>query len=87
MCYQELVAGELESFVLGRALEHLDAVSSSGGASAARWLLRARVLLRRGEAAAAREALDESRRAGMPGRTIDPYFAEAAFVERVGVRA
>jgi hypothetical protein len=82
LCYQGLVAGELESFALGRALEHLDAASAAGGASAARWLLRARVLLRRGDAAAARLALDESRRAGMPARTVDPYFAEAAFIER-----
>ena len=87
MCYQELVAGELESFALGRVLEHLDAASAAGGATAARWLLRARVLLRRGDAAGARAALDESRRAGMPARTVDPYLAEAAFVERRSGRA
>jgi len=81
LCYQELVAGELESFALGRALEHLDA-AAAGGPSAGRWLLRARLLLRRGDAAAARLALDESRRAGMPARTIDPYFAEADFIDR-----
>ncbi len=82
MCYQELVAGELESFALARVVEHLDAAAATGGPTAARWLLRARVLLRRGDAAGAREALDESRRAGMPARTVDRYVAEVAFVER-----
>jgi hypothetical protein len=81
MCYQELVAGELESFALGQVIEHLDAASAAG-ATAARWLLRARVLLRRGDAPGARAALDESRRAGMPARTVDPYLSEAAFVSR-----
>lgn len=82
MCYQELVAGELESFALARVVEHLDAALAAGGATAARWLLRARVLLRRGDASGARAALDESRRAGMPARTVDRYVAEVAFVER-----
>ena len=82
MCYQELVAGELESFALARVVEHLDAASAAGGATAARWLLRARVLLRRGDAGGARAALDESRRAGMPARTVDRYLDEVAFVSR-----
>jgi hypothetical protein len=81
MCYQELVAGELESFALGQVIEHLDAASAAG-ASAARWLLRARVLLRRGDAGGARAALDESRRAGMPARTVDRYLDEVRFVSR-----
>jgi len=81
MCYQELVAGELESFALGQVIEHLDAASAAGP-SAARWLLRARVLLRRGDAGGARAALDESRRAGMPARTVDRYLDEVAFVSR-----
>jgi hypothetical protein len=81
MCYQELVAGELESFALGQVIEHLDAAAAAG-ASAARWLLRARVLLRRGDAGGARAALDESRRAGMPARTVDRYLDEVAFVSR-----
>ncbi len=81
MCYQELVAGELESFALGQVIEHLDAAAAAA-ASAARWLLRARVLLRRGDAGGARAALGESRRAGMPARTVDPYLNEVAFVSR-----
>jgi hypothetical protein len=83
LCYQQLVAGELESFALSRALEHLDAAGTAAGVRAsARWLLRARVLLRQGNAVAARAALEESRRRGMPARTIDPYMVETFFVER-----
>jgi hypothetical protein len=108
LCYQGLVAGELESFSLARALEHLDAAGASaavistanpasafGGKSmkapgvttppailAARLLLRGRVLLRQGAPAAARAALAESRRLGMPARTVDPYLLETAVAER-----
>jgi polysaccharide biosynthesis protein PelE len=82
LCYQELVAGELEAFALGQVIEQLDAAEATGGVTAPRWLLRARVLLRQGDAVGAREALDESRRHGMPARTLDPYLAETRFVAR-----
>ena len=122
LCYQGLVAGELESFSLARALEHLDAAGtsvavpsetgaratfggrvmrSSGAAPAsastsaspastttppailaARLLLRGRVLLRQGAPEAARAALAESRRLGMPARTVDPYLMETAVTQR-----
>jgi hypothetical protein len=101
LCYQGLVAGELESFALTRALEHLDAAAAAPdlmaatvvaparpvaltppAITAARLLLRGRVLLRQGAAGPARRALEESRRLGMPARTIDPYLFETAIAER-----
>jgi len=83
LCYQGLVAGELEAFVLSRALEHLDAAAGEAPErSGARWLLRGRVLLRQGAGATARAALEESRRCGMPARTIDPYLAESHYLQR-----
>jgi hypothetical protein len=83
LCYQQLVAGELEAFVLTRALEHLDAAAGDlPEKSGARWLLRGRVLLRQGAGAMARAALDESRRCGMPSRTVDPYLAESQYLQR-----
>ena len=85
LCYQGLVAGELESFALTRALEHLDAAGAMappGARMAARWLLRGRVLLRQGAAPAARAALEESRRLGMPARAVDPYLMETAVAAR-----
>ena len=81
-CSQELIAGELEAFALGQVLEQLDAAVAAGGATASRWLLRARVLLRQGDAVGARVALDQSWRLGMPARTIEPYVAETRFVAR-----
>jgi hypothetical protein len=82
VCYQGLVAGELEAFELERARAHLDAAGSSGAGAAGRFLLRARLLLRQGDPDGARAALDESRRHGMPTRTIEGYRAECAFAAR-----
>jgi hypothetical protein len=86
LCYQRLVAGELESFALTRTLEHLDAAGAAGPTAGGRWLLRARVLLRQRDPAAARAALDHSRRCGMPARTVDRYLAETTFLERAASR-
>ncbi|HET6150567.1 MAG TPA: hypothetical protein VFH68_23715 [Polyangia bacterium] len=83
LCYQQLVAGELEAFALARALEHLDAAAGDlPERSGARWLLRGRILLRQGAGAGARAALEESRRCGMPARTVDPYLAETRYLQR-----
>jgi hypothetical protein len=87
LCYQGLVAGELEAFALARALEHLDAAAGDlPERSGARWLLRGRVLLRQGGGAVARAALEESRRCGMPARTVDPYLAESRYLQRAPAR-
>jgi hypothetical protein len=82
VCYKGLVAGELETFEIERARAHLDAAGTEGSSAAGRFLLRARLLLRQGDAGGARAALDESRRRGMPARTIDPYLSECAFMGR-----
>jgi polysaccharide biosynthesis protein PelE len=82
LCYQGLVAGELEAFALDRALHHLDAAEAVVATAAARFLLRGRVLLRQGDTWAARLALEESRRRGMPARTVDAYLAEVVFAGR-----
>ena len=83
LCYQQLVAGELEAFSLARALEHLDAATGDlPERNGARWLLRGRVLLRQGAGASARAALEESRRCGVPARTVDPYLAESLYLQR-----
>jgi hypothetical protein len=59
LCYQGLVAGEMEAFVLSRALEHLDAATGEAPERAARWLLRGRVLLRQGRQRPRAAALEE----------------------------
>jgi hypothetical protein len=84
LCASGLVSGELESFTLRRARILLE--EARGGAamqsSARAALLLGRVLLRQGEAGAARAALEESSWLGAPAALLAPHLAEAAFQVR-----
>jgi hypothetical protein len=84
LCAAGLVSGELESFTLRRARALLEEarLAPPAQASATAALLLGRVLLRQGEARAARAALDESGRLGAPAALLAPALAEAGFLAR-----
>jgi hypothetical protein len=81
LCASGLVSGELESATLRRARALIEAARAAAPARGA--LVLGRVLLRQGEAAAARTAFEESGRLGVAPARLGPLLAEAAFRGRV----
>lgn len=81
LCTTGLVSGELESFTLRQARQWIEEARGAGPvrASAAAALLHGRLLLRQGDAAAARAAFEESGRLGAPAASLAPHLAEVAF--------
>ena len=84
LCTTGLVSGELESFTLRQARQWIEEARGAGPirSSANAALLHGRLLLRQGEAAAAREAFEESGRLGAPAALLAPHLAEVAFQAR-----
>jgi len=84
LCSAGLVSGELENFTLRRARALMEDARTAAPvrASASAALLFGRVLLRQGEAGAARAAFEEGRRLGAADALTGPFFAEIAFLTR-----
>ena len=84
LCTTGLVSGELESFTLRQARQWIEEARGAGPirGSANAALLHGRLLLRQGDAAAARVAFEESGRLGAPAPLLAPYVAEVAFQAR-----
>ncbi|MFL5307454.1 MAG: hypothetical protein ACJ8F1_19705 [Polyangia bacterium] len=87
LCTTGLVSGELESFTLRQARQWIEEARGAGPirGSANAALLHGRLLLRQGDAAAARAAFEESGRLGAPAPLLAPYVAEVAFQARRNV--
>ncbi|MES1205958.1 MAG: hypothetical protein ABUS79_08470 [Pseudomonadota bacterium] len=87
LCTSGFVSGELESFTLRQARQWIEEARGAGPirTSANAALLHGRLLLRQGDAAAARAAFEESRRLGAPAPLLAPQLAEVAFVARRSV--
>ncbi|MCS7101671.1 MAG: hypothetical protein NZL99_08260 [Burkholderiaceae bacterium] len=82
LVYADLAQGETERFALAQALSFTERALRGDAADGARWLLIARIRLRRGELAQADEALQEALAWGCPRARVLPYLAELRFLQR-----
>ena len=82
IAYLGLAEGVVLEHALDNALAHADRVCALRPAQAPPHYLRGRILLRKGESAAARAAFDDAAARGYPRTKVLPYLAECAFRER-----
>jgi hypothetical protein len=82
LVHQGLVEGEIREHILESALGHLRAALDGEAHRPSLHYLLGRVHLARGQGREAEAALKAALAAGMSGRTLAPWLAEAAFLDR-----
>ncbi len=79
--YQDLTQGDAANFALQQALIHAERALAGDAGDGAKWMLIARVELKRGQLAAADGALAQALAAGTSRAAVLPYLAELRFLQ------